>query len=454
MPDFFCSLWFRNAMIYTLLFLVVAALAGVLTYRSVEVDLHRSVLAAVATDQSNMMTEFAAGGLPALKEAVQERLSETSGAERFYVLQSQSMSVLLGNMVEFPSTATFDGTTDVKGKPVHILGTAVTFSGGSLFVGRSVASLDATLATLKESFILASIGLFFVALGLGTLLGLHSEWRIRSMAREMRSVIDSGMKSRLTTSTQKNEYDRLSSDINIMLERLSHLVEGIRHVSTNIAHDLRAPLFRLRQKLETLVTKNSSGDCLESKSIVGSLGEVDAMNQTCEALLRIAEIEDGSKRQAFMRVDLSALMIEIEDLYSSMTEAEGGKLICDFEYGVRVWGDRDLLLQMIANLVENALRHGATGGVVTLGLRTIDQQALLSVSDAGPGIPPSEHEKVFRRLYRGDSSRSTSGQGLGLSLVAAVVELHQADIKLLDNHPGLKVEVKMPVYTGNEAGEK
>lgn len=459
MPSFLRAVWFRNATLYAVLFLAVASLAGVLAYRNVESGLQHAVIDAVAVDQGAMMAEFEVGGLPALTEAVTERLAETSGVERFYALETSRTPALSGNIAFMPASSVFEGSVmptaqngGTTALPIHAIGSTVEFAGGRLFVGRNVTALDTTLGILRESFVLASALLFLAALALGVALGLHSERRIRAMAVDMRRVVESGMKDRMTSSRRSDEYERLADDINIMLDRLHGLMEGIRHVTTNIAHDLRTPLSRLRQNLEGLQSASAFGG-RRNAALAKCVSEVDSVNNTFEALLRIAEIEDGSRRKAFRATDLSILAVELEELYADFAGSAGLKLTGDFEYGVRVWGDRDLLLQMGANLIENAIRHASAGGVIRIELKTSGRQAIVSVSDAGPGIPPAEHDKVFRRLYKGEASRGGAGQGLGLSLVAAIADLHFAKVKLLDNNPGLWVEIVLPLYSGSENGE-
>jgi signal transduction histidine kinase len=453
MPSVLKAVWFRNAVLYALLFVGVAGLAGFLTYRSVAQELRAAVLEAVSKDQDAMMAEYKTGGLPALKEAVAERLTETSGAERLYSLETaDGKAASSGNIGSMPAPLVFDGfvqpittTPATSNMVIHAVGSSVEFAGGKLFVGRNVSTLDLTLNVLRGSFVAASALLFFAALALGTLLGLHSERRIAAMAADMRRVVKSGMSERLNDYGSSNEYDRLTSDINRMLDQLQRLMDGIRHVTTNIAHDLRTPLFRLRQNLEQLHQVREL-DTDGSAALANCSSEIDRMNETFAALLRIAEVEDGSRRQAFTKIDLSELIIELEELYAESAAAAGLQLVCDFEYGVRTWGDRELLFQMGANLVENAMHYGLEGGKIGLRLVTNGRRATIIVSDAGPGIPASEHDKVFRRLYKIEKSRNTKGHGLGLSLVAAIADLHFAEIKLADNSPGLKVEISLPAF--------
>lgn len=454
MPSFFRTIWFRNSMLYALLFFTVASLAGMLTYRSVESGLKQSVLGAVTEDQKFLMSEFSAGGVKALKEAVNERLAETSGTERLYGLQETTLpSSVLGNIPAISSVPVYYGHIQLGtpsigtiGSAVHVIGITEKFPGGQLFVGRNVSALDLTLEVLRRSFALASVLFFAAALVLGSFLGMHSERRIGSMASGMRRIVNSGMKERLAAKGSSNEYDRLARDINVMLNQLQDLMEGLRHVTTNIAHDLRTPLFRLRQDLENLQLAGEQVNNNQVAALSNCMAEVDRMNETFGALLRIAEIEDGSRRQAFREVELSDLVVELEELYIESAASAGLTLTCDFEYGVRIWGDRELLLQLAANLIENAIRHASTGGTIGLALVTHGKQAILSVSDAGPGIPATEYEKVFRRLYKRDTSRNSAGHGLGLSLVAAIADLHHASIRLSDNLPGLKVEVAFPLF--------
>jgi signal transduction histidine kinase len=221
------------------------------------------------------------------------------------------------------------------------------------------------------------------------------------------------------------------------------LMESLRHVSNDIAHDLRTPLGRLRQRLEDARLRARSLEDYET-AVDRAIADTDAILATFSALLRIAQIESGTRKASFSAVDLSGVFRSIADAYGAVAEDRGQILTAAVTPGVDVRGDRELLMQMLANLVENAIRHTPEGARIGIGLERGADGPVGIVSDTGPGIPPEARDKVFQRFYRLDRSRSTAGNGLGLSLVAAVAETHGIAITLADNQPGLEVRLRFP----------
>ena len=232
--------------------------------------------------------------------------------------------------------------------------------------------------------------------------------------------------------------DILAGDINGALERLSHLVEGMRQVSNDIAHELKSPLNRLKINLETARKKQAKGKAV-SKELDASLKEADGINDTFAALLRIAQIESGTRKARFATVDLNEVMRDVTEVYTDVAQDAGMTLNFDPQaVAAPIWGDRDLLTQMSANLVENCIRHCQQGAAIMVVLDSDVKHSRLTITDNGPGIPQAERENVLRRLYRLEQSRTTPGSGLGLSLVKAIADLHGATLVLDDNHPGLR----------------
>jgi signal transduction histidine kinase len=223
-----------------------------------------------------------------------------------------------------------------------------------------------------------------------------------------------------------------------MLERIQQLLEGLRQVTNDIAHDLRTPLGRLRQRLED-AREHATNTADYAAATDAAIAEADALLEIFSALLRIAQIEAGAQRSAFTEVDLSALMRSIAEAYAPSAEDSQHRLESSIADGVTLTGDRQLLAQLVSNLVENALAHTPTGSTVRVALRRLGAAIEIEVSDDGPGIPEAERGRVFDRFYRLDRSRTTAGSGLGLALVKAIASLHGLSLRLEDRKPGLAV---------------
>ncbi len=221
-------------------------------------------------------------------------------------------------------------------------------------------------------------------------------------------------------------------------------MEGLKQVSNDIAHDLRTPLSRLKQRLEAVQQEETASREDYEAAVSDALEQANTALATFSALLRIAQIESGSRRANFAELDLSALLDQLAMTYAPVAEDLDRSLAARIEPGIGLRGDRELLTQLFVNLIENALRHTPAGTRIELALARDGTDLLAEVSDDGPGIPAAEREKVFRRFYRLETSRSTPGSGLGLSLVGAVAALHGIEITVGDNRPGLKVVLRFP----------
>jgi signal transduction histidine kinase len=279
--------------------------------------------------------------------------------------------------------------------------------------------------------------------------------RVEVINRASERIMAGDLSGRLPvgrSATRGDEFDRLSDNLNGMLDRIEKLVEGLRQVSTDIAHDLRTPLARLRQELEKIRADAADQAApAHLAAIDTAVAQADDLLATFAGLLRIAQLESGAARFVFTRVDLSAIASTVLEVYRPAAEEKRQKLEGQIAHSVCVAGDRALLTQMVANVAENAIRHAAEGAAIEIVLQPRSQDGpLLTISDTGPGVPPNERQNVFRRFYRLDASRGSPGNGLGLSLVAAIADLHGIAVRLLENAPhGLQVQLAFPPVRSN-----
>jgi signal transduction histidine kinase len=324
------------------------------------------------------------------------------------------------------------------GRSLRALG-ALLPGGFNLVVAADLAPLRRSAAALTGALPLAGAVAAVAALLLGFVAARRLERRLRKVSDAATAVMEGDLSRRLPVGESGDEFDRLAITVNAVLARVETLVDGLQATTTNIAHDLRSPLFRLRQALEVAIARprdpEQDGATLES-----SLAELDTVLATFTALLRIARAEAGLRGAGFAAVDLSELVASVAETYAAVAEEAGQSLEADIAPGVTVQGDAALLRQALANLIENALTHGGPG--VAIGVRLqAGRGAVLRVTDNGPGIPPDSYELVLQRFHRLDTSRHTPGTGLGLALVAAVARLHGATLRLDDAKPGLMVSL-------------
>jgi signal transduction histidine kinase len=241
-------------------------------------------------------------------------------------------------------------------------------------------------------------------------------------------------------SPREDEFDQLAATLNRMLDRIEGLLENLRQVSSDVAHDLRTPLARLRAGLERGTV--DGGDA--AAVIEDAIGQVDNVLALFAAILRIAEVESGETRRYFEPVNISALVTELAESFAPSIEDEGRTLLWSIEPALTVEGDRELLAQAFINLIENAQRHTPSGTVIRLTLVQASGRVCVDVADNGPGVPKFELERVTRRFARLESSRNTAGYGLGLSLVSAVAKLHRGRLVLKRSEPGLSATIDLP----------
>ncbi|WP_024275860.1 HAMP domain-containing sensor histidine kinase [Hyphomicrobium sp. 802] len=323
-----------------------------------------------------------------------------------------------------------------------VIGRWTTINGGYLFVGDGNGDIrDAQ--RLQLNGLMWGIGLSVIcAIIGGWFLGSRAQRRIGQMEEALNAVASGALDRRVPRVSASDDIDHVAALINAALDRLQRLFENLRQLSVDIAHDLRTPISRMRQRLEHV---RSGGDSIEAyrEAADASIAEIDNIAETFDALMRISEIEAGARKNRFADVDLKPMLTNIVDALEAVAEERGHRLhpLIAAEGSFIVHADHRLLNQLFLNLIENAIVHCQEPADISVEVTNVGGCPVVRIRDTGPGIPAEERENVFRRLYRLEKSRTTAGNGLGLSLVAAIADLHGARITLADNEPGLLVEI-------------
>ncbi len=412
---------------------------------------------AIVSEYLGLRDAYERSGRDGVAALIQQRVADKGFSDTVYLLVDPSLAPLRGNLKAWPSTATAArGWTEFRGsepspdptsRPL-LRAMLETFPGGDrLLVGRDISDLDRFTDRIKIAVILG-VALIFVLAGVASILVTRrTVGRIESINATSRAIMLSGLDKRIPLRGTHDEWDRVAENLNLMLDRIETLMGEVKQVSDNVAHDLRTPLTRMRGRLE----KAYHGPRIDAddQSLIGdTIADLDAVLRIFSSLTRIAQIEAQARKGAFRTVNLVEITSEVVELYDAAAEQDGTRLTIAGDREVLVSGDRDLIFDAIANLVDNAIKHGRAGGKVVVANETIDGQPVVSIADDGPGIPIDQCEHVFKRFYRLEQSRYTPGNGLGLSLVAAVARLHGARIELLDNAPGLKLRLWFAVPIG------
>lgn len=300
------------------------------------------------------------------------------------------------------------------------------------------------IAMLELAMIAVAVLLVVLAGLAAVLVTRRTVGRIEEINATSRAIMLSGLDRRIPLRGSHDEWDRVAENLNQMLDRIETLMGEVKQVSDNVAHDLRTPLTRMRGRLEKAYHAPRGGKA-DAALIGDTIADLDAVLGMFASITRISEIETRARRSAFRALNLAEIAGEVVELYDAAAEQVATRLRLCGDREVVVTGDRDLLFDAIANLVDNAIKHGRAGGQVTVTCRNAGDGAMIAVTDDGPGIAADQHDHVFKRFYRLEQSRYTPGNGLGLSLVAAVSRLHGAEIALHDNAPGLTVQLNFPV---------
>ena len=439
---------FRITLLYVALFGVSILILFAVLYWITAEFMEAQLRGAIATELSSLVDDFDSSRTDGTIEAITRRVGSREHQASYYLLQDDAGRKVAGNLPAMGAAAGWyelpiPAGDDIDESDTLMAEGEVLSNGWFLLVGQDTDQFT----DFEDLIVNLAAGSLAVAFALALIGGLATS---ASMLRRVTAITDAGrdimrgnLARRIALRGSGDEFDRLSANLNEMLDRIQMLMDGLRQVSNDIAHDLRTPLARLRQRLELARAKATTVADYET-AVDKAIAETDEILDTFGALLRIAQIEAGTRRAAFTDVDLSGVLQTIVETYAAVAEDHHHGLTSRIADGIAVQGDRQLLTQMIANIVENALRHTPAGTRIELALAGPPAAPVCTIRDDGPGIPEPERQKVFRRFYRLDASRATPGSGLGLSLVAAVAELHRIAVEIGDNQPGLRVTLRFP----------
>ncbi len=430
---------FRFAALFAAVFLALAVVLCAAVLWIVEDAQTAALVGANDADIETIENGFRDEGIDEAVEVVRQRLGSAAPGRRrpvdvHMLIQSKDGRILAGNMAAMPPRpGRFDMPGAVSGRGMELPNQAY------VFVGRDTAQIAATRARIGAAFgwILAG-AILLAGLG-GALLRVQLMRRVDAITRTCEGIIAGRFNERIPVRRRGDELERLSIAINEMLNRISALLDNLRQVSSDVAHDLRTPLTRLRNRLEEArLGATTAADY--AAAVSRAIDDTDQVLAIFSALLRISQIEAGTRATAFAPLSLTDLLDGIVEMYRPVAEDHRHVLTARIERNVRIVGDAELLVQMFSNLVENAIRHTPDDTRIRVALEASQNAAAVaSVEDDGPGIPADEHDKVLRRFYRLSGSRSEAGHGLGLALVVAIANLHQATLLLKDGKPGLCV---------------
>jgi signal transduction histidine kinase len=437
---------FRLALICIAIFgAIVVALIGYVYWSTVSYLRSRTDIA-IAAELTSLQKAYDSAGRNAVIALIAQRSAGQRLEDRAYLLAGPTFVPLAGTLAGWPDAIkAARGWGSFRPRDVGPLLRAAfeTLPDGShLLVGSDIGGLN-ELAQRVDIALILSILLIVALAGLASVLVTRrTVGRIEAINATSRAIMHSGLGQRISLRGSRDEWDELAANLNSMLDRIEELMREVKQVSDNVAHDLRTPLARIRGRLEKAYNRKNGG--IDQSLIGDTIADLDAVLRMFASLMRISQIEAQDRTTAFRTINLLEIAHEVVELYDAAAEEKGGHLKAAGDGSVLIRADRDLLFEALANLVDNAIKHGRYAGEVTVEVNERDGDAVIAVVDDGPGIPPDEHQNVFKRFFRLERSRGTPGNGLGLSLVAAVARLHGARIELSGTAPGLKIALRFP----------
>jgi len=357
---------------------------------------------------------------------------------------------LAGNLAEPPANLPPDGVAravegvrliddSVEAESVRAVARVLP-DGDLLVIGRNVDALETLGSTVLRALELGVIPAMLLAIGAGAFVSWRAQQRVKAVQLSTERIMYGDLSERLPTRGTDDDFDRLARNVNLMLDEIRRLLDNVKEAGNDIAHDLRTPLARLRARLER--SRESATDREELRATIGSaITDLDQTLAVITTLLRIGEIESGARRGAYETFDLGALAEEVAQIYQPLAEEKGVALTTRIEPNLTMTADRALMVEALANLVQNGIKFTPPNGHVAVVAAASPEGPVLRVADDGPGIPERDRTRVFQRFYRVDKSRHIEGSGLGLSLVDSIVRSHGFTIALKDAEPGCIAEI-------------
>ena len=441
---------FRLSLVYALLFSTVAAGALGYTYWMAKGQMEQQTDARLQLETDALLNLYRRLAVEGLTGAITMRNSENGSRYLISRLIHRSEQDLTRDLEfehftqsskQIVASLPFSLISGEKrhSEPARMMLTLLP-GGYQLLVVTDLKEQHTLQARLLQTVLAAIVIIVALALAGGIFMSHNVQRRLNAVGQTANEIMSGDLTRRMPVTRRNDEFDSLSRVLNTMLARIEHLMQSMRDVTDNLAHDLRNPLNRLRNRLETSQLQPSAQTDYP-QLIQDTIVEVDELIKTFNALLSIAQIESSAQRQDWAEVDLTLLIEELADLYMAVAEEQNLTLSYHAAPGLQIHGNRQLLAQAITNLLDNAVKYTPVGGEIHLAATQQAGNITITVADNGPGIPEVQREQVFKRFTRLDNARSTPGNGLGLSLVKAVAELHSATVQLDDNHPGLKASI-------------
>jgi signal transduction histidine kinase len=440
---------YRIAFTYSCAFALAILALGVTVYYAADAQFRNQQDVGIAEGSTLLLREYYEGGIPDLSAAIAQREEQLNSAGYRYALFDPSGVRRAGTLATTrPRVGKQDLIVAVShGKTSDARALVTELPGGYRFVTAvDLTALERIDTIIFELFTVAFVLVILMGVGAALLLGGYLRSRLSRISGTAQAIVAGDLDHRIPVSARNDEFDQLGAVLNAMLDRIARLLENLRQVSSDVAHDLRTPLARLRGQIEAALDGDQDAAVLR-RSLKRSLAQSDELLSLFAAILRIAEVESGALTRHFIHISLSELATDLYDSYAPAVADTGRLIESAIEPGADIVGDRELLAQALINLLDNAQRHTPPSTRISLGVRATDRHVIVTVADNGPGVAPGNRSVIVQRFARLDTSRTTPGHGLGLNLVSVIAEAHGGSLIIEDNAPGLRVSIVLPRQT-------
>lgn len=452
----FRSSAFRLTLLYMVIFGASVSALLIFLYTTIISGMEDDLKHAITIQMADLRRKFNVTGPAETAASIRTMMEKDQDKTLVLMLIDRNWEVLAGTLDRWPGGKTNRDTwiTFPLGKPHGSAPASKAFAmnatlpgGYILLVGRKADDIDHVRETMVDVLYICFGIMFLLAAAGGTLLSYMLYRRVEAINLVFRHVAGGTLTARARVTGTGDEFDHLAMHLNQTLTRIGELIEGVRDISYSVAHDLRTPLHRLRHRLERLLQSNASLEETQEQ-LRTSLAEIDSLVATFNAILRISQAEMGAGVEQFTLFNMSEVVEDVMELYQPVAEDKAHTITANLAESVMIHGDRHLVSQAVANILDNAIKYTPRGGNISVTLSAVSSVAELVVADNGIGIPEPLRHKVTDKFFRLEQSRSSPGNGLGLSLVLAAVKLHKGELRFEDNHPGLAVILHLPAQNG------
>ena len=459
-PRIFRSASLRLACMYVAIFGISTCLLSASLWYSTIALLNRQAESVVHFEAQSMAEQFGKGGFDALSSAIRARLTDDPDSHALYLLVDHDGNRVAGNLDRWPARVTVPHQwyrLPLKRYEIEMQAMYRFYplpDGYRLLLGRDTRTIVQLRGVLREGLLIAAGAMMVLSVISSILVRKLFAGAMTNLSAVANAISGGDMTGRVKLTGAKDEFDELAGAINGILDLVQKLMDGVRQVTDAVAHDLRTPIARARARLEqALLPETRPEDWLNAIQL--SIEDLDKIGTIFQSLLRIAEVEAGARRSAFATINFTVILKNLLELYEGSAEEQNIKLEGHLDNDLRFFGDQQMIQQAVVNLLDNAIKFSPPQSTVTLAASREQGRILISVNDQGRGIPAEDREKAVQRFYRAEAARNTPGSGLGLTLVAAVAELHYGKLRLEDNAPGLRAILDLPCrinkYTRSKA---